>query len=235
VVALVLVVLVIGSPGLLLLPAIVLIALPIFGLTRFAHAWTVRRATGGSIIRPVLAGVVSFVPAIAAIALMGDDGGYFVFLAVAGSLIVAAGAGMVWGVYRLVRPSADRRRPRLTAVIALSPSIAILGFIIGASVNSYFNSLGPPGDHSHENASADTRALWQAAYDGDLTLVVHLTSETCADPWVKFPIDSGRHNAKGMAETRGMNTDIRAPFGKIADVLGDYQDAWNDRCGTTND
>jgi hypothetical protein len=231
----VLVVLVIGSPGILLLPAIILVALPIFGLTRFAHAWTVRRATGGTIVRPVLAGVVSLVPAIAAISFMGGDAGYFVFLAVAGSLIVAAAAGTVWGAYRLVRPSADRRRPRLTAVLALTPSIAILGFIIGASVNSYLDSLGPPGDHSVENASADTRALWQAAYDGDLAEVAHLTSETCADPWVKFPIGSGRHNAKGMAETRGTSTDIAAPFGKIADVLGGYQDAWYDRCGTTDD
>lgn len=233
--ALVLVVVVVGSPGVLLLPAVVLVGLPIYGLTCFARAWTIRRAATGGIARPVLAGVASFVPAAGAMAHLGRDAGYFVFLAVSASLIVAAAAGAVWAAYRLGRPVADRPRPRLRPLLVLVPSVAVLGFIVGASVNSYRNSLGPPGDHSVGNASADTRALWQAAHDGDLDEATRLTTETCADPWVKFPVGGGRHNAKGMAETQGWSGDGAAPFGEIADLLGDYQDDWYERCGRADD
>jgi len=222
-------------PGFLLLPAVVLVGLPIFGLTRFARAWAIRRATGGSIAGQLALGVACFVPAAVLLAVFGGEAGYFVFLAVSVSLILTASCGILWAGYRLLRPESGQHRPWLRTSLVLIPSVAVLAFIIGASLNSYINSLGPPGDHSVENASADTQALWQAAFDGDLSEVERLTVETCADPWVKFPIGNGRHNAKGMAETRGMTTDVVAPFGAIADILGHYQNDWYDRCGRTDE
>ncbi|MGI9642079.1 MAG: hypothetical protein ACR2N9_04770 [Acidimicrobiia bacterium] len=222
-------------PGFLLLPAVVLVGLPVFGLTRFVRAWTIRRATGGSIVGQLALGVACLIPAASLLAVFGQEAGYFVFLAVSVSLILSASGGILWAGYRLLRPGPGQRRPWLRISLVLVPSVAVLSFIIGASLNSYINSLGPPGDHSVANASADTRALWQAAFDGDLIAVERLTIETCADPWVKFPIGNGRHNAKGMAETRGMTTDVNAPFGAIADTLGDYQNDWYDRCGRANE
>lgn len=232
--ALVLVLVVIGSPGIVALPVLMFVVLPIFGVTRIARAWTTRRATAGRALRPLVTGVAALVTAGVAVALLGDDAGYWVFLALAATLITAAAAGTCWAGYRLVRPTGRRRGIRLRAALVLVPSVAVLGFVFGASVNSYRNSLGPPGDHSATNASSDTRDLWHAAYDGDLDEVRRLTTETCADPWVKLPIAGGRHNAKGMAETRGRQISDVAPFGEIADHLGDYQDDWYDRCGRTD-
>jgi hypothetical protein len=220
---------VIGAPF-LLEPAIVLVGLPVFALTRFARATTVRRATGGSITRPVLEGTAALVPAGVAVAMLGEDAGWLVFMAAAGALIATAAVGLVWAISALLRQAGESRRSWRRPVLVLVPSIAVLAFIIGASYNSYRNSLGPPGDHSVENASVDTRALWQAAHDGDLAAVETLTTDTCADPWVKFPVDGGRHNAKGMAETQGLHG-LSGPFGEISDHLGDYMDDWYDRCG----
>ena len=148
----------------------------------------------------------------------------------AGALIATAAVGLVWAISALLRQAGESRRSWRRPVLVMASSIAVLAFIIGASYNSYRNSLGPPGDHSVENASVDTRALWQAAHDGDLAEVATLTTDTCADPWVKFPVDGGRHNAKGMAETQSLHG-LSGPFGEISDRLGDYMDDWYDRCG----
>jgi hypothetical protein len=96
--------------------------------------------------------------------------------------------------------------------------------------------IGPPGDHSVENASADTRSLWEAANAGEVDEVLRITTGTCADPWVKFPAGNGRHNAKGQAETRELDLPDaqEPPFQQIADILGDYMDDWHDRCGRPN-
>ena len=129
--------------------------------------------------------------------------------------------------------------PENYAIIEASIGLGNLigGFIIGASYNSYRNSLGPAGDHSVANASADTRALWEAANAGDVAAVVDLTTDTCADPWVKFPQGNGRHNAKGQAETRELDLpdDQEPPFREIAGILGDYMDDWHHRCPQTGD
>jgi hypothetical protein len=218
-----------------LVPSVLLIGLPIFGVTRFHKAWLVRRTTGGGMAKQILIGLAAFVPAAVLLPLMGEDAGYWIFIAVGFTLIAGSALGIVWAVTALFNSLRDKgatRRRWVRPVIILIPSLVILGFIIGASYNSYRNSLGPPGDHSVANASPDTRALWEAADAGDVAAVVDLTTNSCADPWVKFPHGNGRHNAKGQAETRELELpdDQEPPFREIAGVLGDYMDDWHHRC-----
>jgi hypothetical protein len=220
---------------LIFIPTHVLIGLPIHGLTRFRQAWLVRRTTGGAIAAQIVLGVASFVPAGVILAFVGDDAGYWIFVAVGLGLIVGSAFGILWAIITLATAHGDRpgSRRRVRPALVLVPSVAILGFIIAASYNSYRQSLGPAGDHSVENASADTRSLWQAANAGEVDEVLRITTGTCADPWVKFPVGNGRHNAKGQAETRELDLPDaqEPPFRQIADILGDYMDDWHDRCG----
>ena len=217
------------------IPTLVLIALPIYGITRFRRAWLVRRSTGGAIAAQIALGVASFVPAAVVLALFGDDAGYWIFVAVGLGLIVGSAFGILWAGITLVSNRGDGSDGRrwIGPALVLVPSVAVLGIIIGGSYNSYRQSLGPPGDHSVDNASADTRSLWEAANAGNVDEVVRITTDTCADPWVKFPVGNGRHNAKGQAETRELQlSDAQEPpFRQIADILGDYMDDWHDRCG----
>jgi hypothetical protein len=76
-----------------------------------------------------------------------------------------------------------------------------------------------------------------AAGHADVVEVTRLTTDTCADPWVKFPVGDGRHNAKGYAEARELETASFAdpPLEEISDILGDYMDDWYDRCGRPTD
>ncbi|MDC3402396.1 hypothetical protein OAX95_00490 [bacterium] len=219
----------------ILVPTLVLVALPIYGMTRFRQARLVRRTTGGAIAAQIALGVASFVPAAVVLALLGDDAGYWIFVAVGLGLIVGSAFGIVWAGITLVSNRGDRPSGHqwIRPALVLVPSVAVLGIIIGASYNSYRQSLGPPGDHSVDNASADTRSLWAAANAGDVDEVVRITADTCADPWVKFPVGNGRHNAKGQAETRELELPDaqEPPFRQVADILGDYMDDWHDRCG----
>jgi len=221
---------------LIVVPSLVLIALPIYGVTRFRQAWLVRRTTGGAISAQIALGVASFVPPAVALALLGDDAAYWIFVAAGLGLIVASAFGILWAGITLVsnRRGGPSGRRWIRPTLVLIPSVAVLGFIIGASYNSYRQSLGPPGDHSVGNASADTRALWEAAGAGDVDEVLRITADTCADPWVKFPVGNGRHNAKGQAETRELDLPDaqEPPFRRIADILGGYMDDWHDRCGS---
>lgn len=214
-------------PGLILLPTLVLVVLPLFGLSRFWKAWVVRRTTGAAIAGNVAMGIGSLLPAAAILLLLGEDAGWFIFVAVGLGLILGSAAGILWAVVMLATSGESRRRWWKPALV-LVPSVLILGFIIGASYNSYRQSLGPAGDHSVENASADTRALWEAADAGDVKAVVRLTTETCADPWVKF----GGHNAKGEAESRELELpdELEPPYREISDILGDYMDVWHHEC-----
>ncbi len=222
---------------LFLVPPLVLAGLPIFGVAKLREAFVVRRATGSPVGRTVALGLASFVPAAVFLAVFGGEAGYWIFVSISLTLIVGSGLGIVWAMSTLLSksgaPAGRWRRPALVLI----PSVAILAFIIGASVNSWRNSLGPPGDHSVANASTDTRALWDAADTGDVDEVLRLTTTTCADPWVKFPHGNGRHNAKGQAETRGIEVpdDQEAPFDEIADHLGRYQSQWSDRCDAEAD
>ncbi len=223
---------------LIFIPPIVLIGLPIFGLTRFHRAWLIRRSTGAAVAKQIAVGVASFVPAAAILLVYRGEAGYWVFVAVALTLIVGSALGIIWSLITLASPrDPDTPRRWTRPALILIPSVAILALIIGASLNSYWNSLGPPGDHSVENASADTRALWVAAGAGNVDEVSRLTSETCADPWVKFPIGNGKHNAKGLAETRQFEVSgiQDRPLEKIASILGDYMDDWHTRCVNTQD
>jgi hypothetical protein len=213
------------------IPAMLLVGLPVLGLTQFHRAWVVRRTTGGPIARRVILGIASFAPVAAALVWLGDDAGWFIFAAISLSVIAASALGTVWALAMLIErrgAAAGRRWKR--PLLVLVPCLLVLGVIIGASYNSYRNSLGPPGDHSVQNASAVTEALWAAAGRGDLDEVVDLAAESCADPWVKFAVGDGRHNAKGFAEVRGL-TGAAGPYGEIADVLGEYMDTWYDDCG----
>lgn len=228
-----------AGPGpflpLFLIPVVVLVGLPVFAAVSLRRAWVVHRSTGGPVARHILLGIGSLVVPVGALVWLGDDAGYWIFVSVGLTLIIGSAAGIVWGVISLVA-SRDRtpgRRRWVRPALVLVPSIVILGFIIGASYNSYRNSLGPPGDHSVANASADTRALWEAAGRGDLAAVMDLTATTCADPWVKFPTSGGgRHNAKGFAENRTLQVSgpLDDQLHSVADHLGDYMDVWYDDC-----
>ena len=226
--------------GLILVPIFLLVwfGLPIYGISRFRRAWLIRRSTGGPVARHVAVGFASFAPAAVILALLNDEAGYLIFITVGLTLIVGSAMGVIWAVATLITSGRDLLAGRrwVRPALVLVPCIAILGLIIGASYNSYRQSLGPPGDHSVANASTDTRALWEAAYDGDVDEVVRITTETCADPWVKFPIGNGRHNAKGQAETRELELpdDLEPPFREISGILGDYMDDWYDRCGRSD-
>ena len=87
------------------------------------------------------------------------------------SVRTCSSLGIIWAVAKLATSNSRRDRGWRRPVLVLIPSAAVLAFIIGSSYNSYRNSLGPPGDHSVANASADTRALWQAANAGNVALV----------------------------------------------------------------
>jgi hypothetical protein len=227
IVALVLVsVLVGGTGGVLFIPAAVLVGLPVFGISRFWHAWTIRRTTGGAVLKDILFGLACLLPAAALLAFFGEDAGYWVFIAVAGTAILGAAAGIVWAAISLIRkPQPGTRRPWLLAALFAVPSVAVLAFIIGASVNSYLRTIGPSGDHSVENAAPESRALWTAAGSGNLHQVTRITSSTCADPWVRYTADQhgNRENARGHA--------IVNSHPDIEQLLDDYMDKWFGRCG----
>lgn len=220
----------IGSMILLNAFLLVWFGLPTYGITRFRRAWLVRRTTGGPVAQHLALGAASFVPAAVILVLLNDDVGYLIFITIGLTAIVGSGLGIIWALIKLTTSGRQRLvgRKWVKPTLVLVPSLAILGFIIGASYNSYRQSLGPPGDHSVAGASADTRALWQAANDGDVDEIVRLTTETCADPWVKF----NSHNAKGEAETRELHLpdEFEPPFREISGILGDYMDVWEDRC-----
>ena len=101
----------------------------------------------------------------------------------------------------------------------------VLGFIVGASVNSYLRTIGAAGNHSVENASAGTRALWVAAGKGNLAETVSITSSTCAEPMVPIHGRSTRkpRERQGHAIVEG--------HPEIEQHLDYYMDDWFQRCG----
>jgi hypothetical protein len=223
------------GPMSILLPLALLIVLPVYGARRLHHAWLVRRTTGARAGRSLAAGVASFVPAVVFLVASGPDRGWWLFAAIGLTLIATAAVGLLWAIATLVTSASgdDRHLRRRRAVIVLVPAVAVLAVIAGGSYNSYRKSMGPPGDHSVENASAESRALWMAAGAGHVDEVTSL-SKTCADPWVKFPTGGdGRHNARGYADARLLDLpdEREAPYAEIMDILAETQDRWYDRCG----
>ncbi len=196
------------------MPGLVLVVLPAVGLAQLWKAWRTHRTVGSGALRHVLIGIACIVPAPIALVLLGEDGGWYIFIGIAGGAIALAVFGIVWGIVTLVQrphPEAPDGGRRLAPKVALVAGVVVLAGIIGASFNSYLNSLGPPGDHSVANASADTRALWEAANRGDLAEVQRLTVETCADPWVKFPVRERPPQPQGSGRGAGLPGHRRSP------------------------
>lgn len=218
----------------LLLPVGLLIALPAFGVTRLRRAWVVRRTTGESVTGAVVVGVASFVPGALFLLAIGPDRAFWIAAATGLTLIVGSAVGVIWAITTLIASARNRvaEHSRKRAVLVLVAGVVALGMIAGGSYNSYRRSQGPPGDHSVANASAETRALWNAAGAGDVDEVVRL-SQTCADPWVQFPTRNGKNNARGYADARLLDLpdEQEAPYAEIIDILADTQDTWYDRCG----
>jgi len=73
--------------------------------------------------------------------------------------------------------------------------VIVLALIVAACSNA-------EPDHSPENASEVTKALWEAARDGDLTTLANAI-EQCADPFVEFEAVNGeRYTAREIARAR---------------------------------
>lgn len=214
-----------GGLPILLIPAAVFVLLPLYGIDQFRRAWVRRRAVGESVAARVVWGSACFAPAALTFARLGEDAGYWLFVAVAGSAIVGASIGVVWAVAAAVRrPAGGESRPWGRIAVVAIPALAVLGFIIVSSINSYRWTVGPDGDHSVENAAPESRALWVAAGAGDLVEVEQITATTCADPWVRYVADEhgNRENARGHAIVNG--------HGDVKDHLEDYMGDWSDRC-----
>lgn len=214
----------------------VLIALPAFGGSQLHRAWLVRRTTGESATAPMIVGILAFAPAAVFLLAAGPDRGFWIVAAGGLTLIVGSIFGVIWAITNLLTRSrvGDNRRRR--AVLVLAAAVVVLGVIAGGSYNSYRRSQPPAGDHSVEGASAETRALWDAAGAGDVDAVIRL-SRTCADPWVQFPIGNDKRNARGYADQRLLDLpdEQEGPYREINDVLAETQDTWFERCGAPTD
>jgi hypothetical protein len=207
-----------------------LIAAPIVGMQQLQKATVIHRTTGERVRARVIIGVACFLPAIGFLVLAGPDRGWWLLMTVMLFLITTAVSAIVWAVTLLVSSGSANRRRR--ALVAGLVGVLILSGMAAAGYNSYRKNQGPPGDHSVENASADTRALWEAARAGDVDEVERL-AQTCADPWVQFPAGDGKHRAKGIADTQVLELpdDEEAPYEEIMAVLADAEDTWFARCG----
>jgi hypothetical protein len=228
-----------GADLLILFPVAVLLLLPALGLGLIWSATIAWRTTGARPIARVLGGIACFVPAVVIPLASGDDWGWWIGVTIVLVLIVGLGCGSIWGLVTLFqsRTSETPARRRWAAVGLVVAAVVVLGSMAGAGFNSYLNSRPPPGDHSPGNASAQSRALWDAAHTGDLTVVV-ASIEACADPFVHFD-DGGR--ARSNAEWwAGVNHSGREPvdepmlgtYLEIIDRLQVAEDEWSKRCNS---
>jgi hypothetical protein len=192
----------------------------------------VRRTTGESVAVTVAVGILAFATDAIFLLAAGPDRGWVIGASIALVVIVSGGVALVWGVTSLVVAARSHEGgSRKPAVYAVAAAVVVLGVIIGGAYNSYRNGLPPPGDHSAVHASPQTRALWEAAGRGDVETVARL-SQTCADPWVQFPVADGRHNARGYADARLLDLPDaqEAPYATIKRMLADTQSTWEERC-----
>ena len=224
----------------ILVPIGMLLLLPALGIGLIWSATTVWRTTGSRPVGRLLVGLGCFVPAVVVpLTSSDDDWGYWIGVAIVLGLIVGLGSGALWGLVTLVGSRgpdvpARRRRTALGLVVA---AVVVLGGMAGAGFNSYLDSRPPPGDHSPANASAESRALWDAAHTGDLEVVTAAIA-ACADPFVHFD-DGGR--ARSNAEWwAGINHSGREPVAEpalstyleIVDRLKVAEDTWSERCNS---
>ena len=166
---------------------------------------------------PIMAGAAAIVVAVAGLILAGEDRGFWIGVTIILSLICGLGLGAVWAVASLVTGARQpgERRSRRPAVIVLAVAVVVLGGMAAASFNSYRKSQPPAGDHSAEHATAESRALWDAAAAGDLATVTAMI-DACADPFVQFD-DLGR--ARSQTGDREIVSRLRAA-----------EDTWVLRC-----
>jgi len=231
-----------GDGSSMLVPLFLLIVLPAFGFAQLRGAWLGRRTTGVVPVRRIVAGAAAFLPAVVWLTLAGDDRGFWIVAALMLSLICGLGLGAVWAVASLVtgaRRPADRRSRRL-AVIVLAAAVVVLGGMAAAGFNSYRKSQPPPGDHSATHATAESRALWDAARAGNLGSVTAMI-DACADPFVHFN-GVGRARSNAEEESAGWGGRDRwkslgaegeaklADFREIVIRLRAAEDTWVQRC-----
>jgi hypothetical protein len=228
-----------GADLLILFPVTVLMFLPALGFGLIWSATITWRTTGTRPVARALGGIACFVPAVVIPLASGDDWGWWIGVSIVLGLIIGLGCGAAWGLVTLVqsRGSETQARRRWTAVGLVVAAVVVLGSMAGMGFNSYLNSRPPPGDHSPGNASAESRALWDAAHTGDLAVVVSAI-EACADPFVHFD-DGGR--ARSNAEWwAGVNHSGREPvaepmlgtYREIIDLLKVAEETWTERCNS---
>jgi hypothetical protein len=216
-----------------------LVILPTVGLTQLYRAWSIRRTTGAASRRRILVAVASLGSSAALVSGMGEDRGWLIGVSVVLSLICGMVLGAIWAVRTLVEVRRDHAKGRRRAVLVLVMAVLVLGGMAGAAYHSYQKSQPPPGDHSVQNASAESEALWEAAYQGDVPEVTRLLA-ICADPFVHFSghgqIDfrarsvadwraGGWGNGHPVAETS------KPRYRQVVALLRDAEGTWRSRCG----
>lgn len=231
-----------GGPASEILVALaLLIALPTLAAVELWNAWLTRRTTGAVAAGRLAIAVAAVVPTVVWLTLIGDDRGYWIVASIVLSLVCGFGLAAVWALTILAgRSRRSDRRARRSAAAALGLAAVVLGGMALAGYHSYLKSQPPPGDHSPAHASAESRALWDAARAGDLATVEAMI-DACADPFVHF--DRGgrarsnaeeesagwgnrRHWEAGGAEGRAM----LAGFDEIIRRLRVAEATWTQRC-----
>ncbi len=231
--------LVMGSSAdlLILYPVTVLLFLPALGIGLIWSATIVWRTTGSRPLARLMSGIACFVPAMVIPLTSDDDWGWWIGVAIVLGLIMGLGCGALWGLVTLAqsRGSDTPPRRRWAAVSLVVAAVVVLGSMAGMGFNSYLNSRPPPGDHSPANASAESRALWDAAHIGDLE-VVTASIEACADPFVHFD-DGGR--ARSGAEFKAgheggqpVAEPMLSTYREIIDLLRVAEENWTERCNS---
>ena len=221
---------------------LLLIVGPTVGVVQLRNAWLLRRTTGVLHVARIVVGAAAFVPAVAWLILVGEDRGFWIGITLMLSLICGLGLGAVWAVGTLITALRQpvERQSRRRAVIILATAVVVLGSMAAAGFNSYRNSQPPPGDHSDERASSESRALWNAAAAGDLGTIIAMI-DACADPFVRF---NGLGRARSEAEEEyaswggrdrwkalGAEGEAKlADFREIAVRLRAAEDTWVQRC-----
>ena len=236
--------LVTGSARPTLLPLLLLVATLTAGVVLLRRAWLVRRTTGARPLRQAtLAGAGLLAPAAVFLVAVGPDRGWYIGMTIILILVCGSVVAAVWAVSNLAAGRAEaggRPNRRRRAVLVLIGGVLIVGGMAAAGYNSYRKSQPPPGDHSVANASADSRALWEAAWAGDVTETERLVA-ACADPFVQF---SGHgqedRRARSVADWQvggWGNTDPvphaeRPRFRRVIALVQDAEDTWSTRCGS---